>query len=151
MKVVATVIPAISALMVIASAIAEDPSGFPSDAEIKKIPKEQIIATIKHQHQLLVDTQKENEELRELLKHASTSQSIALTAAGGALSKLSDLEKHDRQMTEALNKANKALNWYRWHWWGSWIVLGLGVLACGVLAFLKFTGRLAIAGAKIAS
>lgn len=47
--------------------------------------------------------------------------------------------------------AEKKLSWYRWHWFGSWIVLGLGVLACGVFAFLKFTGRLAFSGAQIAS
>lgn len=45
----------------------------------------------------------------------------------------------------------KKLSWYRWHWWGSWIALGAGVLACGVFAFLKFTGRLAFTGAQIAS
>lgn len=43
----------------------------------------------------------------------------------------------------------KKLSWYRWHWYGSWIALGLGVVACLVFAFLKFTGRLAIVGAKI--
>jgi hypothetical protein len=46
-------------------------------------------------------------------------------------------------------KVEKALSWYRWHWWGSWIVLGLGIVACGLLAFLKFTGRLAIAGSRL--
>ena len=35
----------------------------------------------------------------------------------------------------------KKLSWYRWHWWGSWIALGAGVIACGLLALLKFTGR----------
>lgn len=43
------------------------------------------------------------------------------------------------------------LSWYRWHWWGSWIALGAGVLACLGFAFLKFTGRLAIIGAKVAA
>lgn len=50
---------------------------------------------------------------------------------------------------DARIKDEKSLHWYRWHWWGSWIVLGLGVLACGLLAFLKFTGRLAIASAPL--
>jgi signal transduction protein with GAF and PtsI domain len=40
-------------------------------------------------------------------------------------------------------KAENALHWYRWHWWGSWIALGLGVLACVVFALLKATGKLA--------
>lgn len=39
-------------------------------------------------------------------------------------------------------KAEKSLSWYRWHWWGSWIVLGLGIVACAFLAILKLTGRL---------
>lgn len=38
----------------------------------------------------------------------------------------------------------KSLSWYRWHWWGSWIALGLGVLACVIVAILKFTGKLAL-------
>ena len=58
---------------------------------------------------------------------------------------------------DATNERNKriadekALSWYRWHWWGSWIVLGLGVVACGLIAFLKFTGKLALAGAAISA
>jgi ABC-type enterochelin transport system substrate-binding protein len=35
----------------------------------------------------------------------------------------------------------KKVSWYRWHWWGSWIALGAGVLACGLFAFVKFTGK----------
>lgn len=56
--------------------------------------------------------------------------------------------------TTALNArlvdVEKKLSWYRWHWWGSWIALGVGVIASGVVAFLKFTGRLAITASKVA-
>jgi hypothetical protein len=45
----------------------------------------------------------------------------------------------------------KKLSWYRWHWWGSWIALGAGVLACGIFAFLKFTGRLTLSAAQVAA
>lgn len=41
-------------------------------------------------------------------------------------------------------KDSKSLAWYRLHWWGAWIIAGLGILVCIVLAFLKFTGRLAL-------
>lgn len=146
MKIVAA-IAAISAVMV-TIVTAADPS-FPTDAEIKALPKEQILATIKHQGQILQDTQAENKALKDVIVNASTSQSIALAATGGALSKLQTLIDHDAATTEKLNKSNTALNWYRLHWWGSWIALGFGVLACLVVAFLKFTGRLAIAGAKL--
>jgi hypothetical protein len=44
-------------------------------------------------------------------------------------------------------KAEKALSWYRWHWYIGWIVMGLGVIVCGIFAFLKFTGRLALKSA----
>lgn len=136
---------AISAVMV--TVVTADQ--FPTDEEIKKLPKDAIIATIKHQGQILEDTKAENAMLKGLLLDAVTSQNIALTATGGALSKLTTLIDHDTKVTADLNKANTALNWYRWHWWGSWIALGLGVLACLVFAFLKFTGRLAIAGPKL--
>lgn len=62
--------------------------------------------------------------------------------------KLADDASAERDQRIAVEKK---LSWYRWHWWGSWIVLGLGVLACGVFAFLKFTGRLALAGAAISA
>ncbi|MGA3171405.1 MAG: hypothetical protein ABSE62_10360 [Chthoniobacteraceae bacterium] len=50
-----------------------------------------------------------------------------------------------------LAKDDKALSWYRWHWWGSWIVFALGVIAAGIFAFLKFSGRLALAVAPVAA
>lgn len=33
------------------------------------------------------------------------------------------------------------LSWYRWHFWLSWIALGAGILACGLFAFIKVTGK----------
>ena len=56
----------------------------------------------------------------------------------------------DRLKTE-LDAASSKLWWYRLHWWGAWIMLGLGLLACLAFAFLKFTGRLALAGAAVAA
>lgn len=63
-----------------------------------------------------------------------------------AAQKLADSASEERVQRVSVEKK---LSWYRWHWFGSWIVLGLGVLAIIVLAFLKFTGRLAIAGLKL--
>ncbi len=49
-------------------------------------------------------------------------------------------------------KAEKNLSWYRWHWWGSWIVLGAGVIACIILAVIKWgakwSAKLAVAAGK---
>jgi chromosome segregation ATPase len=60
------------------------------------------------------------------------------------------------KLTDELNAAevarakdSKALLWYRLHWWAAWIVAGLGVVVCVVLAFLKATGRLALSIPRI--
>jgi chromosome segregation ATPase len=53
--------------------------------------------------------------------------------------KLADAASQER---EKRIKAESSLHWYRMHWWGAWIVFGLGILACIVLAVLKFTGKL---------
>ena len=45
----------------------------------------------------------------------------------------------------------KIITWYRLHFWLTWIVFGLGLVACGAWAFLKFTGRLAGSAAVVAS
>lgn len=59
---------------------------------------------------------------------------------------LADIATNER---DSRIKAEKTASWYRWHFWLSWIVLATGLIACGVIAFLKFTGRLAIAGVKL--
>lgn len=43
--------------------------------------------------------------------------------------------------------AEEKLHWYRMHWWGTWIACGAGIILFLVLAFLKFTGRLALKSA----
>lgn len=47
--------------------------------------------------------------------------------------------------------AEQKLSWYRWHFFLGWIILGTGIAACIFVAFLKLTGKLAVAGAAIAS
>lgn len=63
--------------------------------------------------------------------------------------KANKLAAHSDKSDAALAAASKKLWWYRLHWWGAWIALTLGVLACGAFAFLKFTGRMAVASAKV--
>lgn len=74
------------------------------------------------------------------------------TAAKNDVEKLSPayFDEVDKQ-TDKLNrdevawsKDSKALTWYRVHWFIGWIVLILGIAGCAILAFLKFTGRLAL-------
>lgn len=56
-----------------------------------------------------------------------------------------ELNKLDAQYA----KADKALAWYRLHWFLGIIVTIAGIALCVLFAILKFTGRLAIAGAKL--
>jgi len=129
-----------------------------SDAEIKKIGKDQIQATLKHVLQLYRDALAIIERQKENLADATKSQTGALDATAKSLSTLTDLQeqigklaKHDKEVTDKLNAASKKLWWYRLRFWGAWIVFGLGVIACIVLAFLKVTGRLAILGSQVAA
>ena len=122
-----------------------------SDTELQKISKDQIIATVKHliaiNKELLATVERQKNNLAD----ATNSQTNALNAGTKSLEALTNLQtqidtlaKHDKAETDRANKLDKALWWYRLHWWGAWIMLGLGVVACLVFAFLKFTGRLAI-------
>jgi len=89
-------------------------------------------------------------------KTEHTALAVQLTEATAAKEELSkygpEYVAEVESATEERNKDqikwaadSKALMWYRLHWWGAWIVAGLGVAACGFLAFLKFTGRLGAA------
>lgn len=129
-----------------------------SDAELKKITKDQIAATLKHVMVLYKDALLIIARQSINLENAAGETATALTMQNRSLANMNDLQeeirrlkKHDEDTTAALNKANKALWWYRLRFWGAWIVFGLGVLACIVLAFLKFTGRLSLSAAKIAA
>lgn len=52
---------------------------------------------------------------------------------------------------EARIKVETKLSWYRWHFWLTWIIAGAGLVMCALLAFLKFTGRLALSAGAIAA
>jgi hypothetical protein len=100
--------------------------------------KQKIDEAVGHNAQLKIDLA-EAETARSILKQAQLEYRAEAQ-------KLADAATEERDKRIAVEKK---LSWYRWHWWGSWIVLGLGVLACGILAFLKFTGRLAIGASKL--
>lgn len=142
--------------MVTASALSSPTPPPITDADIKKLSRTEIVATINHLGIIIADTKTENQKLQGLLQDASHSQSIALTAAGGALSKLVELTSkiqalgdHDKAMTDKVNALSKTLWWYRLRYWGAWIMLGLAVVA-GIALFILFkSGRLAIAAAKL--
>ncbi len=93
-------------------------------------------------------------------QQALDQEKAAHAAVGAALGKATrdntSLQTQNNPLTDKLNstqdkldKCAKALWYYRLHWWGAWIMLGLGVLACLVFAFLKFTGRLAVVASKV--
>ncbi len=91
-----------------------------------------------------------------VLEQEKAQHNIVTNALASAVGSIGVLQEQVQKQTDKLNatqdkldKTAKALWWYRLHWWGAWIVFGLGVVACILLAFLKFTGRLAIAAAPI--
>lgn len=43
-----------------------------------------------------------------------------------------------QKLADVATKQSTKLAWYQWHWWGSWIALGIGVLACLAFVVLKF-------------
>lgn len=86
-------------------------------------------------------------QLKDAEKARATLQSEQGNYAGAAAS----LAKTATDERDARIKDEKALSWYRWHFYLTWFIAGAGLLVCIVLAFLKFTGRLALSGASIAS
>jgi hypothetical protein len=127
-----------------------------SDAEIAKISRDDMVKTLKHVLAMYKDALAVIARQNGNLANATGETTNALGMQNRSLSNMNDLQeqiqslkKHDEEMTAKVNTLSKALWWYRLHWWGAWVMLGLGVLACIVVAFLKFTGRLAIAGAKL--
>jgi hypothetical protein len=120
--------------------------------------REELHQTVLHIQRLAKEQQTELDAAHGNEQRLQSQLTIAQSALGVATSSLAIAEKKIKKLAddataerEARIAVEKKLSWYRWHWWGSWIALGAGVLACGAFAFLKFTGRLAFTGAKIAA
>lgn len=106
--------------------------------------------SVEHENMIarIEDAGREHATLRQQLHEAQAAKAQFASDAERYLASAQKLaDDASRENARAL-KAEKALSWYRWRWWGSWIVLGLGVVACGIVGFLKFTGRLAIGASR---
>jgi len=80
----------------------------------------------------------------DALKVATANQ-IQLRADLTSYKAKADSQTDQLNATESARaETAKTLLWYRLHFWMGIIILVTGVALCGVLAFLKFTGRLAL-------
>lgn len=138
----------ISILIPITSFAAPEPT--PSNAALR--------ATVVHMQELAKDQQAQLEKEKSAHQQADATLEATSSTLATATQQLIALQKQIQSQTDKLNstqdkldKASKALWWYRLHWWGAWVMLGLGVIACGIFAFLKLTGRLALVGAAIST
>jgi hypothetical protein len=129
-----------------------------SDEELAKLSIKDIAATAKHVVKLYGEEHQIRLQLQDNLGNAMSSVSQAVSATTNGLVHVDTLQggidmlaAHDKKETDRANVLDKKVWWYRLHWWGAWIALGLGVIACGIFAFLKLTGRLAILGTAVAS
>lgn len=75
--------------------------------------------------------EKDLQEADQAKKQVETDKTEYFAAA----QKLADSASKERDQRITVEKK---LSWYRWHFWLSWIVLGLGVVACIVFALIKF-------------
>jgi hypothetical protein len=129
-----------------------------SRAELSKIPKADIEKTIQSRDQLHFELQQKFDDQQihivtqdKVLVQTAAALSNATVQNGILQKQVQDQTDKLNSTQDKLDKAAKALWWYRLHWWGAWVMLGLGILACGIFAFLKFTGRLSIIGAQVAA
>lgn len=113
--------------------------------------RDQLFQTVDHIVRLSQDLQKNLDA--EKAAHENTDISLKkATKENFDLQRKIDKDTSDfNTLKDKYASQSKKLAWYRWHWWGSWIIFGLGILACGFFAFLKLTGRLAIFGTAVAA
>lgn len=138
---------ALSLLLSVTCAVAgPKPSPLPNTITAADIAK-----TEQHRDQLV--NQLQSELTSEKSDHLKVANSLAdATKANLELQKKNDaLAQTANTLSAKLSAAEKSLWWYRLNWWGAWVMLGLGIAACLFVAFLKYTGKLAAAGAVVAS
>lgn len=112
-------------------------------AKIKNVPAA-LVQEVSDLDVKLTEAQTQQTELENHLREADVARAQVEKDKNDYFNAAQSLANDATNERNARIKAEKSLSWYRWHWWGSWIALGLGIVACGVFAFLKFTGRLAL-------
>jgi uncharacterized NAD(P)/FAD-binding protein YdhS len=129
---------------------APSPTPKPSvNVDLSKVTAEDIRKTEEHRNALLAQQKSELEAEKADHLKVGTALAAATTANLDLQKKVDALNEHANKLQGSLDAANKKLWWYRLHWWGAWVMLGLGVAACLVFAFLKATGRLAVVASKV--
>jgi hypothetical protein len=93
--------------------------------------------------------QREQSTLTAQLEEANAAKNELARYSPEYLAAVDKLAERANAAEAGWSKDSKSLAWYRLHWWTAWIVAGLGVVVCVVLAFLKATGRLALSIPRI--
>ncbi len=125
------------------------PTPAPSSPPESVPSRQDLLKTVDHIVVLSQDLQR-NLENEKGAHEATEIELIKGTKENANLQKQIDTQTVDfNALKDKYASQSKKLSWYRWHWWGSWVVFGLGIVAVGFLAFLKFTGKLAAVAAKL--
>lgn len=134
----------VDGLALIAPAVMQGPIGVLRTDVVDLQGEETLLASSLSQARAKQDTL--NAQLTEtVLRESELEQHQA-----GYYSDAQQLAKTATAEREQRITVEKKLSWYRYHFFLSWGIAAAGVLVCIVLAFLKFTGRLAVSAAKIA-
>lgn len=115
----------------------------------QEITAEDIRKTEEHRNQLVQALEGELDQVKD-------SQRFVAEALAKASSRNFDLQVEINEVTANLNRtqgnldaALKKLWWWRLHAWATVAIAAAGLILCGFIGFLKFSGRLAIVGAKV--
>lgn len=110
------------------------------DVEVKKlkdVPKA-LVQKIDDQDSTLDDASNNQSDLETHLTEADKAKATVTALSHAYFGQVDKLAADATSERNARIKDENSLHWYRMHWWGSWIALGLGVLACIVFAAVKF-------------
>ena len=111
----------------------------------------ELLQTVQHIERLSSQLQKDLDSEKNAHKQVEDALILGTKQNVTLQNQVNQVTDKLNSVQDQLDKAKKSLSWYRWHWWGSWVIFGLGIVACAIFAFLKFTGRLAIVGAAVAA
>lgn len=110
-------------------------------AKIKNVPPT-VTQEINDLNDRLIAAQQQQQELEQHLAEADKARAEVEKDKADYFVKAEKLAEDATRENGKAVKAEKSLSWYRWHWWGSWIVLGVGIIACIIFAVIKFAGKL---------